>query len=212
MKENEKLVSRARALSSREKKGVVEVGETSFRVYYGETGAAVPFMWESQPGTPKHPIFNKSNDNIVPPLTPPPSYNSSSTTASVTSSRRNRRPRILLAFLSSISRRTRSHVTPTPALSSSSYSGPLSWSTSSSNSSSLSISSPRHCASRIKHRAQRRSLLLCSSPKVKKFPLFDDDTEEDESDSPTTSTIMCFGFKKQGCYSVKGINNAIFDH
>ncbi|KAH9604306.1 hypothetical protein KSS87_019892 [Heliosperma pusillum] len=25
-------------------------GETSFRVYYGTTGAAVPFMWESHPG------------------------------------------------------------------------------------------------------------------------------------------------------------------
>ncbi|XP_059654834.1 uncharacterized protein LOC132301611 [Cornus florida] len=41
----------------------------SFRVYYGVSGA-VPFMWESQPGTPKH----TSCDTSLPPLTPPPSY------------------------------------------------------------------------------------------------------------------------------------------
>nr|KYP75815.1 hypothetical protein KK1_020022 [Cajanus cajan] len=38
--------------------------------YYGETSVAVPFTWEAQPGTPKHPLSETS----LPPLTPPPSY------------------------------------------------------------------------------------------------------------------------------------------
>ncbi|BAT86495.1 uncharacterized protein HKW66_Vig0060150 [Vigna angularis] len=38
--------------------------------YYGETSVAVPFTWEAQPGTPKHPL----SDISLPPLTPPPSY------------------------------------------------------------------------------------------------------------------------------------------
>ncbi|KAL5171051.1 hypothetical protein HKD37_11G032616 [Glycine soja] len=41
--------------------------------YYGETSVAVPFTWEAQPGTPKHPLSETS----LPPLTPPPSYFSS---------------------------------------------------------------------------------------------------------------------------------------
>ncbi|KAA8517506.1 hypothetical protein F0562_017864 [Nyssa sinensis] len=42
----------------------------SFRVYYAGVSGAVPFLWESQPGTPKY----KFCDTTVPPLTPPPSY------------------------------------------------------------------------------------------------------------------------------------------
>ncbi|KAM0948074.1 hypothetical protein DsansV1_C07g0074471 [Dioscorea sansibarensis] len=44
----------------------------SFRVYYGVASGAVPFMWESQPGTPK----NTMHTPTLPPLTPPPSYHS----------------------------------------------------------------------------------------------------------------------------------------
>ncbi|KAL6568778.1 hypothetical protein OROHE_004462 [Orobanche hederae] len=44
---------------------------SSFRVYYGDVPSAVPFTWETIPGTPKH----KSSENYhIPPLTPPPSY------------------------------------------------------------------------------------------------------------------------------------------
>ncbi|KAJ4789303.1 hypothetical protein LUZ62_040549 [Rhynchospora pubera] len=49
----------------------------SFRVYYGKATGSVPFVWESQPGTPKHPTSTtpKSNDQYsLPPLSPPPSY------------------------------------------------------------------------------------------------------------------------------------------
>ncbi|CAL9113591.1 unnamed protein product [Musa textilis] len=38
-------------------------------VYYGDATGAVPFLWESRPGTPKNTISNTT----LPPLTPPPS-------------------------------------------------------------------------------------------------------------------------------------------
>ncbi|KAK1271344.1 hypothetical protein QJS04_geneDACA005881 [Acorus gramineus] len=50
------------------------IEKPSFRVYYGGASGAVPFMWESQPGTPKEPI---SAESRLPPLTPPPSFLSS---------------------------------------------------------------------------------------------------------------------------------------
>ncbi|KZV51932.1 hypothetical protein F511_09196 [Dorcoceras hygrometricum] len=40
-------------------------------VYYGGATGAVPFIWESQPGTPKH---NSSHAALPPPLSPPPSH------------------------------------------------------------------------------------------------------------------------------------------
>ncbi|RWW58952.1 hypothetical protein BHE74_00034142 [Ensete ventricosum] len=46
------------------------VANPSFRVYYGVASGAVPFQWESRPGTPKH----ISSTDALPPLTPPPSY------------------------------------------------------------------------------------------------------------------------------------------
>ncbi|KAL6126824.1 hypothetical protein ACLB2K_074869 [Fragaria x ananassa] len=42
------------------------VANSSCRVYYGAAAGAVPFMWESQPGTPKHTLSETS----LPPLTP----------------------------------------------------------------------------------------------------------------------------------------------
>ncbi|KAK4351257.1 hypothetical protein RND71_030570 [Anisodus tanguticus] len=46
-------------------------GESSLRYYYcGGSSGSIPFVWESQPGTPKH----KFSDTSLPPLTPPPSY------------------------------------------------------------------------------------------------------------------------------------------
>ncbi|KAG6493976.1 hypothetical protein ZIOFF_048982 [Zingiber officinale] len=48
----------------------------SFRVYYGVASGAVPFLWESQPGIPKHAGYS-TNTFMQPPLSPPPSYFSS---------------------------------------------------------------------------------------------------------------------------------------
>lgn len=61
-KQDNKCVSR---LISKE----TSIVNSSCRVYYGEA-AAVPFEWESQPGTPKHTL----SETTLPPLTPPPSY------------------------------------------------------------------------------------------------------------------------------------------
>ncbi|KAL5223111.1 hypothetical protein ABZP36_027824 [Zizania latifolia] len=48
------------------------VAAPSFKVYYGVASAgSVPFLWESQPGTPKNDAIS---DTVLPPLTPPPSY------------------------------------------------------------------------------------------------------------------------------------------
>ncbi|RRT38050.1 hypothetical protein B296_00029953 [Ensete ventricosum] len=41
----------------------------SLGVYYGDATGAVPFLWESRPGTPKNTVSNTT----LPPLTPPPS-------------------------------------------------------------------------------------------------------------------------------------------
>ncbi|KAG5598448.1 hypothetical protein H5410_029818 [Solanum commersonii] len=43
---------------------------SNVEVYYGNAPLAVPFKWESQPGTPKVKII----ETPLPPLTPPPSF------------------------------------------------------------------------------------------------------------------------------------------
>ncbi|XP_060181827.1 uncharacterized protein LOC132611413 [Lycium barbarum] len=65
IKQDDKFFSRLLSKESSAK------GESSFRYYYcGGSSGSIPFVWESQPGTPKH----KLSDTSVPPLTPPPSY------------------------------------------------------------------------------------------------------------------------------------------
>ncbi|CAL0302586.1 unnamed protein product [Lupinus luteus] len=59
MKQDDKFFSR---LLSKE----TSISNPSFRV----ASVAVPFVWESQPGTPKYTF----SDHTLPPLTPPPSY------------------------------------------------------------------------------------------------------------------------------------------
>ncbi|XVF70004.1 hypothetical protein PTKIN_Ptkin11bG0126800 [Pterospermum kingtungense] len=47
------------------------VGEST-RMFHTQNVASVPFVWEIQPGTPKHPQI----DHIMPPITPPPAMQS----------------------------------------------------------------------------------------------------------------------------------------
>ncbi|WCJ27809.1 hypothetical protein M5689_009534 [Euphorbia peplus] len=47
------------------------MAQPSFRV---AVPVAVPFIWESQPGTPKHSLSFSHDSTLLPPLTPPPSY------------------------------------------------------------------------------------------------------------------------------------------
>ncbi|KAE9591949.1 hypothetical protein Lalb_Chr19g0124091 [Lupinus albus] len=58
IKQDDKFFSR---LLSKE----TSISYPSFRV-----AVAIPFVWESQPGTPKYTF----SDDTIPPLTPPPSY------------------------------------------------------------------------------------------------------------------------------------------
>jgi hypothetical protein len=54
------------------KEAAAQLAVPSFRVYYSVASAgAVPFLWESQPGTPKN---DSPSAAALPPLTPPPSY------------------------------------------------------------------------------------------------------------------------------------------
>ncbi|KAI3474270.1 hypothetical protein Pfo_029058 [Paulownia fortunei] len=64
----------------------------SFRVYYGDVSSAVPFMWETRPGTPKH---TSSDNSHIPPLTPPPSYYTNNVN---NSSKKQSRSKLLFPF------------------------------------------------------------------------------------------------------------------
>ncbi|WVZ07052.1 hypothetical protein V8G54_020398 [Vigna mungo] len=65
------------------------MSKPSFRM-----AVAVPFVWESQPGTPKHTF----SENTLPPLTPPPSYYANSTNKNNTLKKRSRSNLFLALF------------------------------------------------------------------------------------------------------------------
>ncbi|KAL9230245.1 hypothetical protein vseg_005623 [Gypsophila vaccaria] len=169
-------------------------GETSFRVYYGANGAAVPFIWESRPGTPKHPIFSRTheeNDEYIPPLTPPPSYAASSLTFRQTC-RKGRKLKIFDRILSSVTRKNSQDTSPV-----SSSSSPLSWSSSTtSSSSSCSISSPPRGGKKSNNisKSHRRSISLCSFG-AKSTLLFEDELDHNNDIGSPNNSAMCFGFK-----------------
>ncbi|XP_030456918.1 uncharacterized protein LOC115677808 [Syzygium oleosum] len=50
------------------------VNSSSRVLYYGGAPRAVPFQWESQPGTPIRDFASSDAGSSFPPLTPPPSY------------------------------------------------------------------------------------------------------------------------------------------
>jgi len=104
--------------------------------YYGETSVAVPFTWEAQPGTPKHPLSETS----LPPLTPPPSYFSNSHNSKGRSSKASSMFSSILPRL--VGQRKSHHESPptssrSPSSSSSSSSWSLPYHSSSSPSSSM---------------------------------------------------------------------------
>ncbi|CAO2166861.1 unnamed protein product [Urochloa humidicola] len=55
------------------KESSASAGNLSFRYYWAEPGA-VPFVWESQPGTPKDAALMAAASGPLPAITPPPSY------------------------------------------------------------------------------------------------------------------------------------------
>ncbi|KAE8709220.1 putative Structural maintenance of chromosomes protein 1 [Hibiscus syriacus] len=153
---------------------------SSCRVYYGGASGAVPFTWESHPGTPKHPY----SDVTLPPLTPPPSYYSSF------NSKSNHKRGFKSTLLSSIFPRK------TKASSSSSRS-----STSSSSSSWSSLHDPGSSTNRkLFHR--RISYFSCSRSPVHNCMDDDDDDEGEGLGSPTST--LCFGVKPKNLNGFKG--------
>ncbi|KAM1595280.1 hypothetical protein PS2_001549 [Malus domestica] len=188
------------------------VANTSCRVYYGEAGA-IPFMWESQPGTPKH----KFSESSLPPLTPPPSYSTTLPSKKHIQQNPSSKAKFLGTIFPRLMKMVKAHnmlsPSPYPSLSSASSSSSASYSYSLSSSSSNSSSGLRT----KKGRKNR-----CFS--VSRMPL-ENNYEEDyyydnhhrNSGSPTSA--LCSGGKRKGtistnfhgirgCYSVRKIKIA----
>ncbi|KAG6437024.1 hypothetical protein SASPL_101931 [Salvia splendens] len=152
-----------------------ESAKSSFRVYYGDAPRAVPFVWETRPGTPKH---NSAGNNQIPPLTPPPSYY---TTGGSRSSGGGSSSKLLIhSFL----RRMNPKRAAAVSHSSSSLSS-ISWSSSSNSSFSDPLSTPAYVS-------RRRRFKSCGSS-------FDDIADDDGF----RSSRMCFGIGGGGGRSVK---------
>lgn len=200
IKEDDKFFSR---LMSKE----TSMANSSCRVYYGEAGA-VPFTWESQPGTPKHPFSHSS----IPPLTPPPSYSSSSNSTSKSKSMlKISKPKLFTApttttttsavfFSALLLRKKTAHV--------------KSSSLSSSSSSSSSLWSPSNTS------RQRRGRRRCFSGSGIQLDCgYDED--EHEPESPTSTLCFSVSSKQTAwiskssdgvsgrCYSMGNLKNAL---
>ncbi|XVF41175.1 hypothetical protein PTKIN_Ptkin01aG0258900 [Pterospermum kingtungense] len=180
IKQDDKFFSR---LMSKE----ISMANSSCRVYYGGASGAVPFLWESQPGTPKHP----SSESTIPPLTPPPSYQSSF------KSKSKQKKSMKSTFLSSIFPRLmisprKNHASPSSSRSSTSSSSSLSsWSSLYASASSQSANSYNN--RKLFHR--RRSFFSCSRSPLHNF--MDDDDEEEEEGLRSPTSTLCFGLKRR---------------
>ncbi|PIN15748.1 hypothetical protein CDL12_11607 [Handroanthus impetiginosus] len=163
----------------------------SFRVYYGDVPSAVPFTWETRPGTPKHAFSENSH---IPPLTPPPSYY---TNKFNNSSKKNSRSKLLLHTLLRRMSPKKAHSVDS-SYSSSSLSS-LSWSSSSHSSFSDPMMTPTY---------KRRRFSSWGSS-------FDERTMNDRRDEVCPSR-SCLGAGKdkgdrlRGCYSVFIVKKALF--
>ncbi|KAE8655637.1 putative Structural maintenance of chromosomes protein 1 [Hibiscus syriacus] len=163
---------------------------SSCRVYYGGASGAVPFTWESHPGTPKHP----SSDAALHPLTPPPSYYSSF------DSKYNHKKGFKSTLLSSIFPR-KTKASPSPSRSSTS------------SSSSRSSLHDHGSSTNRKLFHWRISYFSCSRSPVHNCMDEDDDGDGEGLGSPTW--ILCFGVKPKnlngfkGCQSMMNVKKAL---
>ncbi|KAI5326051.1 hypothetical protein L3X38_035125 [Prunus dulcis] len=155
----------------------------SFKVYYGGLAGSVPFIWESQPGTPKHTF----SDDPIPPLTPPPSYYSNSFQKPT---KKHSRSNLLHTLFPKISLNKKTHVPSSP----SSHSSPSSSLFSSSDSS-------MHVPVSTRKFHGRRSRF---SSRSSSFDSTGDFEEEEDAGSPTST--LCFRFSRvtsgrnRGCH------------
>jgi hypothetical protein len=145
----------------------------SLRVYYGGASGTVPFMWESQPGTPKHAF----SDTVLPPLTPPPAYNCTSKKKPI---KNHSRSNLLHAIFLKISPKKSINVSPYPSPSSSS--------------SSLSSSKFAPISTPTKYHGRRRVFSQSSSS----FDSREDD--EGQTVGSPTSTLCFRGIGRLSCY------------
>ncbi|KAL3517977.1 hypothetical protein ACH5RR_020566 [Cinchona calisaya] len=177
------------------------MSNSSNEVYYGDSSVAIPFRWESQPGTPK---VKLSERRPLPPLTPPPSYLCTSPAnarahsvlkkhpAAEAATNNNNGSRILhTLLLPKLNLIKKSNVQSSPSLSSSS-SSPSSSSSSpwSSSSSRVSVRSSPFTTPKSAGGQQRKRLSFSSSRKK--------DKENDDDDDVYESLVsrLCFGIPR----------------
>ncbi|KAJ6708419.1 hypothetical protein OIU85_028661 [Salix viminalis] len=165
----------------------------SFRVYHGGVSVAVPFVWESQPGTPKHTFCEK----IPPPLTPPPSYYTNYSKKPTKKHTRSNLLRFAVPKEQSLENQFVLFISESVKLNPSS----ASWSSSSSSSTLLSSSTQKRY-----HERSRFAIRGSSS--------FDsrvsDDAEESDNLGSSHTSNLCFGIGGRttrsgglgGCYGV----------
>ncbi|OVA12660.1 hypothetical protein BVC80_9017g13 [Macleaya cordata] len=184
IKEDDKFFSK---LLSKEKS---LTNSNSFRVYYGVASGAVPFMWESQPGTPK----NTFSDTSLPPLTPPPSYYLNSKKKPT---KKSSKSNLLDTIFPRLSLR-KTHVSP--SLSSASSSSISSFSSSvMSTTSSSAPPTPSNFNKRTRFSSPRSS-----------FDSRGDDTEDSGLiGSPTSILRFSNGESTTGCYSMVIMKKAL---
>ncbi|KAL7248671.1 hypothetical protein ACSBR2_003423 [Camellia fascicularis] len=193
IKQDDKFFSR---LLSKEKSS--NMASPSFRVYYGGVSGSVPFVWESQPGTPKHAL----SDTSLPPLTPPPSYYSQNPKQPTKKHSRSKLLNTLFLRINLKKPSTRSSPpSSSPSLSS------LSWSSSSSSHSSLSVP-----VTRSNNFHGRRSQFSSAGSMS-----FDEREDEEEVSIGSLNSTLCFGTGREvsgdglrsGGYSVMIMKKAL---
>ncbi|KAL8093134.1 hypothetical protein AgCh_035136 [Apium graveolens] len=149
------------------------IANPSFR---SGVSVAVPFVWETQPGTPRHKLF-PNPDSLPPTLTPPPSYYFTPTPNHGNLNKKHSKSKLLnFLLLRIIHFKKGTQVTMSP-------SSPFSFSPSPSSSSSLSSYSSGNSSMPSKiGRGRRRRLLSMGS-------VFDDDFEVS---MPRSKSVLCF--------------------
>ncbi|CAK7323514.1 unnamed protein product [Dovyalis caffra] len=176
----------------------VSMASLSTEDYHVGASVAVPFTWESQPGTPKI----KLRENPLPPLTPPPSYFYN--TPKRPTKKISKSNILDSIFPKRSTKKTSLPASPASSSSSSSFSSRLSssWSASYSvPSSPMKVSKSRGLYNEIvsspkKYFDSRKTMLNHG----------DRDHEEDECESPVST--LCFGgigrgpsARSRGCYA-----------
>lgn len=157
------------------------IANSSFRVYYAGVAGAVPFVWESQPGTPKHTLFTDSISGL-PPLTPPPSsFRSTASGGQQQPTKKSRRSGFLRRLLWKVGMMRR----PLPV--------------SSSSSSSLYGFVP---IKPMDHR-NRRSRRFPSQGSLDSINPFDYDEEEQEQVT-AAGPVLCFGISRRNGAAPRG--------